>query len=286
MSNFIGKKFPLGIPQTASVSSQVHNGKYDLIGPEGVVIAPDFWEDLLEPGWTVLMSLWPIHPEAELHGDTPAPSAHDEQHMTNEPTRQSFISHESQKEPIETDISSSSEGQATKSHPLGNTPISLPIDEEPAIAEPFKASLPTLPPSPMIRCPICNIFTGEKDVVMLHAKSNCANNPIEDESENTSSDSDSDSVDDQLEPEGEVSETDVNTASTTTAQPSVDASTKSKDSAQTAKSKSTTRRTSSNKKPKSGSFFLWVAGTRRPAGHAGTSTKKGKAPSVPTRKKS
>jgi hypothetical protein len=95
MSKFIERKFPQNIPQTAQVSSQVHGGQFDLIGPDGDVIAPDFWEELIEPGWTVTMNLWPLHMTAEVIDDSQPSSTGAAEQNSSEPELKRLLSEES-----------------------------------------------------------------------------------------------------------------------------------------------------------------------------------------------
>lgn len=38
----------------------VNEGHYDLIGPDGEIILPQVWEDVIQPGWSISMHLWRI----------------------------------------------------------------------------------------------------------------------------------------------------------------------------------------------------------------------------------
>ena len=40
------------------VGSHVLEGHYDLIGPHGDIILPQFWEDFVQPDWAVSMNMW------------------------------------------------------------------------------------------------------------------------------------------------------------------------------------------------------------------------------------
>ncbi|PQE18251.1 Kinetoplast-associated kap protein [Rutstroemia sp. NJR-2017a BBW] len=42
------------------VGPHVREGHYDLMNPAGEVILPQVWEDHVEPGWSISMSMWPI----------------------------------------------------------------------------------------------------------------------------------------------------------------------------------------------------------------------------------
>ncbi|GFP55755.1 transcriptional regulatory protein SIN3 [Trichoderma asperellum] len=38
----------------------VQEGHYDIIGPNGEIILPSIWEKVIEPGWAVTMTMWPL----------------------------------------------------------------------------------------------------------------------------------------------------------------------------------------------------------------------------------
>ena len=40
----------------------MHNGHYDLVGPDGEIILPQVWKSVVQPDWTITMHLWPIPP--------------------------------------------------------------------------------------------------------------------------------------------------------------------------------------------------------------------------------
>jgi hypothetical protein len=40
--------------------SQVFDGHYDIVGPQGEIVLPQVWEDLVEPGWHMTMHMWPM----------------------------------------------------------------------------------------------------------------------------------------------------------------------------------------------------------------------------------
>jgi len=41
-----------------NVESEIEKGRYDITGPDGKIILPTFWEQLVQPGWQVTHSLW------------------------------------------------------------------------------------------------------------------------------------------------------------------------------------------------------------------------------------
>lgn len=42
------------------IGPHVHEGCYDLMGPNGEIILPQVWETVIEPGWSVTMHMWPM----------------------------------------------------------------------------------------------------------------------------------------------------------------------------------------------------------------------------------
>ncbi|KAL8833627.1 MAG: hypothetical protein Q9176_007895 [Flavoplaca citrina] len=52
----------------------VSESHYDLMDPSGNIILPVVWEDVIEPGWTISMHMWPIE---ESPGPAPVPSIHE-----------------------------------------------------------------------------------------------------------------------------------------------------------------------------------------------------------------
>ncbi|KAI1421219.1 hypothetical protein F5Y12DRAFT_40449 [Xylaria sp. FL1777] len=58
---------------------EVQEGHYDLLGPDGSIILPQAWEQIIQPGWNITMHMWPIAPPPELseppgvHPPIPAP---------------------------------------------------------------------------------------------------------------------------------------------------------------------------------------------------------------------
>jgi hypothetical protein len=47
-------------PHVDVLGPQVHEGHYDLIGPDGEIIPPQVWETTVQPGWEITMDMWPI----------------------------------------------------------------------------------------------------------------------------------------------------------------------------------------------------------------------------------
>lgn len=42
------------------IGPHVQEGHYDLIGPNGEIILPAVWDKVIEPGWSITMTMWPI----------------------------------------------------------------------------------------------------------------------------------------------------------------------------------------------------------------------------------
>ncbi|KAK8221189.1 hypothetical protein IWZ01DRAFT_490085 [Phyllosticta capitalensis] len=42
------------------IGQHVHDGHYDLVGPDGEIILPQVWETVVQPDWTVTMHMWPM----------------------------------------------------------------------------------------------------------------------------------------------------------------------------------------------------------------------------------
>ncbi|KAL9041769.1 MAG: hypothetical protein Q9214_003992, partial [Letrouitia sp. 1 TL-2023] len=59
------------------LGSHVANGHYDLVGPSGETILPTIWETVVEPGWSVSMSMWPVSETKDARPRTLAPEVVD-----------------------------------------------------------------------------------------------------------------------------------------------------------------------------------------------------------------
>jgi hypothetical protein len=42
------------------IGSHVQEGHYDLIGPDGEIILPQVWDNIIKPDWEVSMHMWPL----------------------------------------------------------------------------------------------------------------------------------------------------------------------------------------------------------------------------------
>ncbi|KAF2966229.1 hypothetical protein GQX73_g7346 [Xylaria multiplex] len=42
------------------IGPEVLEGHYDLAGPDGTIILPQTWEEIIKPGWNITMTMWPI----------------------------------------------------------------------------------------------------------------------------------------------------------------------------------------------------------------------------------
>lgn len=52
------------------IGQHVHDGHYDLIGPDGEIILPQVWETMVKPDWSITMQMWPL-PEPKLPPEPP-----------------------------------------------------------------------------------------------------------------------------------------------------------------------------------------------------------------------
>jgi hypothetical protein len=59
--------------QVDVLGPHVQEGHYDLIGPNGDIILPVVWEKVIEPGWAITMTMWPLLPRPDGHGPPPPP---------------------------------------------------------------------------------------------------------------------------------------------------------------------------------------------------------------------
>ncbi|PZD04300.1 TolA, Membrane protein colicin uptake [Pyrenophora tritici-repentis] len=42
------------------IGPHVHEGHYDLVGPDGEIILPQVWETMIQPDWAITMHMWPM----------------------------------------------------------------------------------------------------------------------------------------------------------------------------------------------------------------------------------
>lgn len=54
-----------------SIEPYVNNGQYDLVSPDGEVILPQVWENVIEPGWTITMQMWPVFGSSSQAAEAP-----------------------------------------------------------------------------------------------------------------------------------------------------------------------------------------------------------------------
>ncbi len=64
------------------LAEHVHNGRYDLIGPDKEIIMPNYWESTIEPDMHITMMLWPI-PEPKPEDIPPPPDVLDPDAILN-----------------------------------------------------------------------------------------------------------------------------------------------------------------------------------------------------------
>lgn len=55
------------------IGPHVHEGHYDLVGPEGEIILPQIWETMIKPDWSITMHMWPMPEPPEKPADAPPP---------------------------------------------------------------------------------------------------------------------------------------------------------------------------------------------------------------------
>lgn len=50
--------------QVDVLGPHVQEGHYDLIGPSGEIILPSVWDSVIQPDWSITMTMWPLdkHP--------------------------------------------------------------------------------------------------------------------------------------------------------------------------------------------------------------------------------
>lgn len=54
------------------IGPHVHDGHYDLVGPDGEIILPQVWETMVQPDWAITMHMWPM-PEPPPPAPPPPP---------------------------------------------------------------------------------------------------------------------------------------------------------------------------------------------------------------------
>lgn len=72
------------------IGPHVHQGHYDLVGPDGEIILPQVWETMIQPDWAITMHMWPMpEPKEELPPPPPPPMPVpiDAQHFMGHSTR-------------------------------------------------------------------------------------------------------------------------------------------------------------------------------------------------------
>lgn len=63
MAELINDIFKTAEFEPQSLAAAISQEYYDLVGPEGSIILPLVWGELIEPGWSISMQMWPL-PEA------------------------------------------------------------------------------------------------------------------------------------------------------------------------------------------------------------------------------
>lgn len=54
--------------QVDVLGPHVQEGHYDLIGPDGEIILPVVWEKVIQPDWSITMTMWPIEKSPPVGG--------------------------------------------------------------------------------------------------------------------------------------------------------------------------------------------------------------------------
>ena len=51
------------------IGEHVHQGHYDLTGPDGEIILPQVWDTMIQPDWEITMHMWPMEEEKKVEED-------------------------------------------------------------------------------------------------------------------------------------------------------------------------------------------------------------------------
>ena len=55
------------------IGDQVQAGHFDIMGPDDEIILPRVWPELVEPGWSISMHMWPMAEELKPKEEAPPP---------------------------------------------------------------------------------------------------------------------------------------------------------------------------------------------------------------------
>jgi len=55
------------------IGHRVHEGHYDLVGPDGEIILPQVWETVVKPDWQITMHMWPMPERRDFPPPPPPP---------------------------------------------------------------------------------------------------------------------------------------------------------------------------------------------------------------------
>jgi hypothetical protein len=69
MENLICQAFA----HVSDLAEHVEQGHYDLLGPDGEIIMPEYWESSIEPDMSIRMMLWEIKKEEHMIEEIPPP---------------------------------------------------------------------------------------------------------------------------------------------------------------------------------------------------------------------
>lgn len=69
------------------IGPHVHQGHYDLVGPDGEIILPQVWEIVIQPDWNITMHMWPMpDPPKEEPAPLPPPPLDAQQFLAMHPS--------------------------------------------------------------------------------------------------------------------------------------------------------------------------------------------------------
>ncbi|KAF2435022.1 hypothetical protein EJ08DRAFT_580876 [Tothia fuscella] len=58
------------------IGQHVHEGHYDLVGPDGEIILPQVYESMVKPDWAISMHMWPMPEPPPMMGPPPGHGGH------------------------------------------------------------------------------------------------------------------------------------------------------------------------------------------------------------------
>jgi hypothetical protein len=265
MSAFIMKKFPADVPQIAHISAQVHAGQYDLIRDNGIIIDEDFWDDIIQPGWTVHLKLWPL---ATMTGGSPEEielpqnkGISDSPDVDVPPIRISPDENvqpsvePDQLPPIESYLSKSQDSPTQNTFETsGHNPPKEP-ENDAATTEPKEKEQDEL-----VICPVCMMFQGDKQSVNYHVNFTHYPPEVEHEQESESESETESEVGIEPPPVPGAATLETQASQTSTGQSNADGETG--DTMTGLPRRSRPSRTNNTSKSKPSAFLRWVSGSK------------------------